>query len=112
MTTMIYCKNEAHNLLSIYLKFNAHEYHLFDQKYTKGVETNFSESTPLGKAIARRNNSNFAVSKTAEKIIVYVRRLERELGAEIFESKDKKLFKRACAFNKYHACAPVDDICA
>ena len=106
MTTTIYFKNDTHNVHSVFIKFEGHDYHLFDQKFSSGVKSTFSESMPLFKAISMRSSKNYAVAKTAEKIQIFTHKLERELGVEIFESKDTKLFKRACAYNKYCAYEP------
>lgn len=111
MTAMIYVANEEENVHSIYLKINNEYHHLFDQKFTKWVKASFSEPLPLFKAISMKNNKNSVVSKTAQKIQRYALKLSKELGIEIFESRDKKLYKLACAYYKYNAGA-TEYICA
>ncbi len=91
MQTMIHCKTLRKGVHSFYLNFNGNDYLLFCQAYRKGVNNfykngvRFDESRNYSKA-----KGDSAVIRTMDKILMYVKYIEREYKIQVLDKTKAK----------------------
>lgn len=85
-------KNSEHQF---FLDVDGKKHYLFRQDYRKGVDTFFSRSVRLNTAIDfSRSHHDKALSRTMEKILMYVRYVEKEKDIAVLERTIRK--RRLC----------------
>ena len=101
MKTTIYCKPTDKGVHSFYLLVGNEKFFLFSQAYRKGVEKYNGKGIRIDESMKySRTHNDFAITKTMDKIPMYVKYVEKEYDIEIFERT-----KRRCAQNYRIRCA-------
>ncbi len=90
MNKKIYCKTTAKGIQSFYVKIGAKSYFLFQQKYYVGVKDFFSNGKQIDDLANACKNVNTAVRRTAEKIPLYLKYIEKEYDVVIFDKRQKR----------------------
>ena len=91
MKTTIYCRITAKGIHSFYLIVGAKEFFLFSQAYRKGVEDYYSTGVGIDKSMKySRAHNDSAITKTMDKIPMYVKYIEKEYAIEILEQTKKR----------------------
>lgn len=88
MNPRIYCTKDAKGQHVFFVKAYGEQYCLFSQKYRTSVQARFAGGLALDKALS--GVRNFAVCKTAEKILSAIRSLEREENIVLLDRKATK----------------------
>ena len=90
MQTTIYCKTSQHkDQHSFYARINGEDYYLFSQRLHRGVENRYSNGIELNKALDRGYN-DYAVRRTAEKLLSNLKKKEKEFGVLFLHRNAKK----------------------
>lgn len=91
MKTSIYCKPTAKGVHSFYLIVGNDEFFLFSQAYRKGVEEYYGKGVRIDESMRySRAHKDSAITRTMDKIPMYVRYVEREYDIEVFERTKRK----------------------
>ena len=93
MNPRIYCTNDAKGRHVFFVKAYGKQYRLFSQKYRTSVQARFAGGLALDKALSGARN--FAVCKTAEKILSAIRSLEREENIVLLDRRATKCGKKS-----------------
>ena len=101
MQTTIYCKTTNNGVHSFYLLVGNEKFFLSSLVYRKGVENYYGKGVRSDESMKySRAHNDFAITKTTDKIPMYVKYVEKEYNIEIFERT-----KRRCAQNNRIRCA-------
>lgn len=96
MKTTIYCKPTEKGVHSFFLIVGTEEFFLFSQAYRKGVDEYYGRGVRIDESMKySRAHNDSAITRTMDKIPMYVRYIEREYDIEVFE-KTKKHSGRNC----------------
>ena len=91
MKTEIYCKSAAKGIHSFYLLVGGNEYFLFNQAYRKGVDEYYSRGVYIDNAIKHsRAHRDVAISRTMNKLPVYIGYVEKEYGIAVLNKTKKR----------------------
>lgn len=91
MKTTIYCKPTDKGVHSFYLLIGNEEFYLFSQAYRRGVEEYFGKGVRIDESMKySRAHNDSAITRTMDKIPMYVKCIEREYDIEIFERTKRK----------------------
>ena len=91
MKTTIYCKPTAKGIHSFYLIMGTEEFFLFSQSYRKGVEEYYGRGVRIDEAIKHsRAHKDSAITRTMDKIPMYVKYVEREFDIRVLDSTKKR----------------------
>jgi len=97
----IYCKPTAKGIHSFYLMVGTEEFFLFSQAYRKGVEEYYGRGVRIEESVKySKAHNDSAITRTMDKIPMYVRYVEKEYDIEVFEKT-----KRKCTQNNRVRCA-------
>ncbi len=101
MKTTIYCKPTEKGIHSFYLIVGNEEFYLFSQAYRKGVENYYGKGVRIEESMRySRAHNDSAITRTMDKIPMYVRYVEKEYDVVVFEKT-----KRKCAQSNRARCA-------
>ena len=102
MRATIFCKTTEKGVHSFYINVGNESIFMFSQAYRKGVEAYFGRGVMIDEAVKySKAHNDTAITKTMDKIPLYVRYVEKEYEIEILE-RTKKRYER----NSYKArCA-------
>ena len=101
MKTTIYCKPTDKGVHSFYLIVGANEFFLFSQAYRKGVDEYYGRGVRIEESMKySKAHNDSAITRTMDKIPMYVRYIEKEYDIEVFEKT-----KRKCTQNNRVRCA-------
>ena len=91
MKATIYCKPTAKGIHSFYLLVGSEEFFLFSQAYRKGVEEYYSRGVRIEESMKySRAHKDSAITRTMDKIPMYVRYIEKEYAIEVLEQTKKR----------------------
>lgn len=86
MNNSIYCRPTDKGVHSFYYISGCKEYYLFSQPYRKGVADYFGYGVHINDAMKySKAHEDAAVMRTMDKILMYVRYIEKEYGIEILK---------------------------
>lgn len=86
MKTTIYCKPTAKGVHSFYLMVGTEEFFLFSQAYRKGVEEYYGRGVRIDESMKySRAHNDSAITRTMDKIPMYVKYIEKEYAIEVLE---------------------------
>ena len=101
MKTTVYCKTNAKGIHSFYLVFGGKEFFLFNQAYRKGVDGFYGNGVPFDEALKHsRAKHDAAISRTMDKIPIYVKYIEKEFDVEVLnrtKRRNAQKSKLSCA---------------
>ena len=101
MKTTIYCKPTDKGVHSFYLIYGTEEFFLFSQSYRKGVERYYGRGVMIDEAIKySRAHNDSAITRTMDKIPMYVKYVEREFDIMVLDSTKKRYaqnYRAKCA---------------
>lgn len=73
------------------MRTGSEEFYLFSQAYRKSVEEYYARGVCINNAVKHaKAHNDFAISKTMDKIPMYVRFIEREYNFEVLEKTKKR----------------------
>ncbi|MBO5328778.1 MAG: hypothetical protein J6B04_06365 [Clostridia bacterium] len=98
MKVKVFCKTTEKGKQTFYLTVEGSIYYLFTQDYRVSVKEYFSRGLSVNELFNGTGRRNLAVCKTKEKIINYVKYIEKEFNLCLLKSTEKRLSK-----NKYAA---------
>ena len=99
MRPTILCKTVERTRHFFYLIMDGKSYYLFSQSYRYGVHQYFSKGVPLNLALDHtRAKRDKAITRTMEKIPVYIKYLEKEYDITVLDQTQKK--KKCCKYRK------------
>lgn len=91
MKTTIYCKPTAKGVHSFYLIVGTEEFFLFSQAYRKGVEEYYGRGVRIDESMKySRAHNDSAITRTMDKIPMYVKYIEKEYAIEVLEQTKKR----------------------
>ena len=91
MKTTIYCKPTAKGVHSFYLIVGTEEFFLFSQAYRKGVEEYYGRGVRINESMKySRAHNDSAITRTMDKIPMYVKYIEKEYAIEVLEQTKKR----------------------
>jgi len=91
MKEMIFCKPTGKGIHSFYLETSDRIYFLFSQDYRKGVQNYYSSGVRIDESFNYgKSHGDSAITRTMEKVPIYIRYIEKEYGIEILEKTRKK----------------------
>ncbi len=91
MKTAIYCRPTAKGVHSFYLIIGDDEFFLFSQSYRRGVEDYYGRGVRIDEAINySRAHRDSAITRTMDKIPMYVKYIEREYDVEVLKRTKKR----------------------
>lgn len=91
MKTTIYCKPTAKGIHSFYLMIGNEEFFLFSQAYRKGVEEYYGRGVRIDESMKySRAHNDSAITRTMDKIPMYVKYIEKEYAIEVLEQTKKR----------------------
>jgi len=91
MKTTIYCKPTAKGVHSFYLIVGTEEFFLFSQAYRKGVEGYYGRGVRINESMKySRAHNDSAITRTMDKIPMYVKYIEKEYAIEVLEQTKKR----------------------
>ncbi len=91
MKTTIYCKPTAKGIHSFYLMVGTEEFFLFSQAYRKGVEEYYGRGVRIDESMKySRAHNDSAITRTMDKIPMYVKYIEKEYAIEVLEQTKKR----------------------
>lgn len=91
MKTTIYCKPTAKGVHSFYLMVGTEEFFLFSQAYRKGVEEYYGRGVRIDESMKySRAHNDSAITRTMDKIPMYVKYIEKEYAIEVLEQTKKR----------------------
>ena len=91
MRSMIYCKPTEKGVHSFYLVAGKEEFYLFSQSYRKGVEEYFGKGVCIDNSIKHsRAHFDSAISRTMDKIPVYIEYVEKEYDIEVLRKTKRR----------------------
>ena len=91
MKTTIYCKPIDKGVHSFYLIFGEKEFFLFNQAYRKGVHDFYGKGVRFDEAMKHsRAKHDSAISRTMDKIPMYVKYIEKEFDVTILNRTKKR----------------------
>ena len=94
MKTTIYCKPTNKGVHTFYLIVGNEEFFLFSQAYRKGVEEYYGKGVSIDKSMKySRAHNDVAITRTMDKIPMYVKYIEKEYNIEVFERTKRKKSK-------------------
>lgn len=101
MKTTIYCKLTDKGAHSFYLLVGRKEFYLFSQAYRKGVGKYYGKGVCIDKSMKySKAHYDSAITKTMDKIPMYLRYIEKEYDIEVLEKTKKRNaqnYKAHCA---------------
>lgn len=101
MKTTIYCKPTDKGVHSFYLTVGNEDFFLFSQDYRKGVEEYYGKGVRIDESMKySRAHNDSAITRTMDKIPMYIKYVEREYDIEVFERTKRKsaqYLKARCA---------------
>ena len=99
MKTIIYCKPTDKGIHSFYLLIGNKEYFLFSQAYRKGVEKYYGKGVHIDESMKySRAHNDIAITRTMDKIPMYIKYIEREYNVEVLKKTKKTKRKNAQRF--------------
>lgn len=91
MKTTIYCKSTAKGIHSFYLMVGTEEFFLFSQAYRKSVEEYYGRGVRIDESMKySRAHNDSAITRTMDKIPMYVKYIEKEYAIEVLEQTKKR----------------------
>ncbi len=91
MQTMIYCKTTDKGIHSFYLTVGSEEFFLFSQAYRKGVAQYYGRGVRIDESMRySKAHNDSAITRTMDKIPMYVKYIEREYDIEVLERTKRK----------------------
>ena len=91
MKTTIYCKPTAKGVHSFYLIVGTEEFFLFSQAYRKSVEEYYGRGVRINESMKySRAHNDSAITRTMDKIPMYVKYIEKEYAIEVLEQTQKR----------------------
>ncbi|MBR4400473.1 MAG: hypothetical protein IKT09_02130 [Synergistes sp.] len=99
MKTTIYCRLTNKGVHSLYLLVGTEEFFLFSQAYRKGVEEYYGRGgVHIDESMKHsRAHNNSAITKTMDKIPMYIRYIEKEYDIKVLEKTKKHSMQRHSA---------------
>ena len=91
MKTTIYCKPTDKGIHSFYLLVGTEEFFLFSQAYRKGVEAYYGKGVRIDESMKySRAHNDSAITRTMDKIPIYVKYIEKEYDIEVLKKTKKR----------------------
>lgn len=101
MKTTIYCKLTAKGVHSFYLMVGTEEFFLFSQAYRTGVEEYYGRGVCIDESMKySRAHNDSAITRTMDKIPMYVKYIEKEYAIEVLKQTKKRSsqnYRMCCA---------------
>ena len=96
MTAKIYCEEQTRGMLTFFIRVNGKEHFLFAQKYKRSVQEFFANPITISNSIEfSKSRRDYAISKTMEKIPMYIRYYENLNNVAILKKTIKSQKKYA-----------------
>ncbi len=91
MKITIYCKPTEKGIHSFYLTVGTEEFFLFSQAYRKSVEEYYGKGVRINESMKySRAHNDSAITRTMDKIPMYVKYIEKEYAIEVLEQTKKR----------------------
>ncbi len=102
MQNYIYCKSTSNNVQTFYLMVEGVKYFLFKQSFKKSNKEAFQNGVYLFDLGKLRKSKNYDIRKTATKLPVFIRNVEREHGFKVLKTNKNKQYKKGNERSSYY----------
>ena len=90
MANKIYCRTVAKGRQAFYLEANSKEYFLFEQDFRSSNKKMYRNSISICEVRKLKSHASTAVRHTAEKLIPYIKYVEKEYGIAVLKKTKNK----------------------
>ena len=110
MMNTIYCKTVSKGIQAFYLCMGTKKYHLFEQNYRVSNKEVYGVGIRSDEIGRLKSHCSTAVRKTAEKLYIYIKYIEKEYGVSVLNKTKQKEDKKRCIYSRKNF--NLNDYCA